>query len=39
MEMDMFFDLHKEFKKKPGNLFVNVKLRRFCETVISGEKQ
>jgi hypothetical protein len=36
MEMDMYFDLHKEFKKKTGSLFVNVKLRRFYEAMIVG---
>jgi hypothetical protein len=35
--MDIYFDLHKEFKKKTGDLFVNVKLRRFCETMMAGE--
>jgi hypothetical protein len=32
----MYFDLHKEFKKKTSNLFVNAKLRCFYEAMIVG---
>jgi hypothetical protein len=38
MEMDMHFNLNEEFKKT-GNLFMNVTLRRVCETIVAGEKQ
>ena len=39
MEMDMYFELHEQFKKKRGNLFTNVKLRRVCENIVAGERQ
>jgi len=34
----MYFDLHEEFKKKTGNLFMNVTLRCVCETIVAGGK-
>jgi hypothetical protein len=39
MEMDMYLGLHEELKKKTSNLFMNVILRRVCETIFAGEKQ
>jgi hypothetical protein len=33
----MYFDLHEEFKKRTGSLFMNVTLRRVCGTIVVGK--